>query len=178
MKSLKKFRVSNAVSWGRAFNSAVQWFFEEDIVCWKMTHSALKAGNKTSGVKPWYFHSLKADSTFQKIHNKVQQVTFSQNLPIIDWIPAQKGDNERLLIPWPRPAAMLEAVSSEKFVAALSLQGWILSVKLLQLCHCWSTPMGPCSKFLQRIICPQESISCLCFREKVRFFSLPINSPT
>lgn len=49
-----------------------------------MTHSALKVGKQTSGVKPWYFHSLKADREFQKIHNKVQQVTFSQNLLIID----------------------------------------------------------------------------------------------
>lgn len=63
------------------------------LVCWKMTHSALKAGNKTSGVKSWYLHSLKTDSTFQKIHNKVQQITFPQNLPIIDWIPAEKRDN-------------------------------------------------------------------------------------
>lgn len=72
-----------------------------------MTHSALKAGNKTSGFESWYFHSLKPDSTFQKIHNKVQQITFCQSLPIIDWIPAEKRDNERLLLSWPRPAAML-----------------------------------------------------------------------
>lgn len=76
MKSLKKFRVFNAVSWGRVFDSAVQWSFEEGTVCWKMTYSALKAGNKTSGVKSRYFHSLKPDSIFQKIHNKVQQKPF------------------------------------------------------------------------------------------------------
>lgn len=72
-----------------------------------MTHSALKAGNKASGVKSWYFHSLKQDSTFQKIHNKAQQMTFSEDLPIIDWILAEKRDNEGLLISWPMPAAVL-----------------------------------------------------------------------
>lgn len=70
------------------------------------------------------------------------------------------------------------AVSKDQIAPALSLQSRVLSVKLLQLSHCCSMPMGSCSKFFSLSLAPERIFLVYVSNKKLPFSPLPMNSLT